>query len=223
MDWIMRGQKLGAEQHAAPAGPRHLQLDAASLANELNGCPAARCGSPDHVVPEACPASPDSTLEAERSPAWATPWDAEAVQPSTPQTPEPASSNVAALRKRNLQTYEAMPIQPRTHRRKSLHPMRAAEAVADDWETRASPVRASPPRTIRKHEAHSRHSPERIHRKQTHAAKAVRNTAAAPDGSTVAKECHDCHTLKTPMWRRVEGVTYCNACGLRRTRALVGR
>ena len=48
-------------------------------------------------------------------------------------------------------------------------------------------------------------------------------TLADTTGFIALQECHDCHTLKTPMWRRVDGVTYCNACGLRRTRALVGR
>lgn len=45
----------------------------------------------------------------------------------------------------------------------------------------------SPPPAIRKHDARSRHSPERIHRKPVHVAKAVRSTAAAPDSSSVSK------------------------------------
>lgn len=117
MEWILRGQKAGAEQRAALESPRasHLQLDAVSLAAELNASSAA-CS--DHIVPEERAGSPVTPLEAGRSPVWATtPWDAEAVQPSTlqPATPEPP----ATLHKRNLQVYETMPIQPRWVLRRS--------------------------------------------------------------------------------------------------------
>lgn len=109
MEWINAQHKLGAQQHAEG---RHLQLDAAGLAAELN--PVGRCDSPEHVVPDGRAASSESTLDAERSPAWTSPWAAEAgASVAMPQTPEPAATNVAAPRKRSLMGYEAMPLQPR--------------------------------------------------------------------------------------------------------------
>ncbi len=33
--------------------------------------------------------------------------------------------------------------------------------------------------------------------------------------------CGECGTVKTPMWRRVEKIIYCNACGIRRRRTRI--
>jgi hypothetical protein len=223
MAWLLAGSKMGQlPGDLRASGPGHLALDAAGLATELN---AGRCGSPDHVVPQA-PGSPSSTLDRD----WRSPQPPaaasgeEARESEAPHTPElqPRDPAPTPPLKRKWFDYEHAPIAPRTHRRKALHPMRAAEAVADDWDTRFSPARSStPPLLVRRHD-HHRRSPERIHRKPA-APKSRPGTPASGSAGNVAKECHDCHTLKTPMWRRVDGVTYCNACGLRRTRALVGR
>lgn len=42
--------------------------------------------------------------------------------------------------------------------------------------------------------------------------------AAAPAGAP--KVCVQCGTMTTPMWRTVNGLTYCNADGLRLKRKL---
>lgn len=223
MAWLLAGSKMAQfPGDMRSVGPGHLSLDAAGLATELNG---GRCSSPDHVVPQA-PGSPSSTLDRD----WRSPQPQpaasgeEARETSAPHTPElqPRTAALAAPLKRKWIDYEHAPIAPRTHRRKALHPHRAAEAVAEDWETGYSPARSSTPPLVTRRHDHHRHSPERIHRKPV-VPKSRPGTPAAGSAGSAAKECHDCHTLKTPMWRRVDGVTYCNACGLRRTRALVGR
>lgn len=109
MAWLVAGSKLGGLQLPSEASTRHhLALDAAGLASELN---AARCGSPDHVVPQhGAPASPVSPLEDWQQAA------APAVEGlQTPATPEllPREPAVAAPLKRKRFDYEHAPIAPR--------------------------------------------------------------------------------------------------------------
>lgn len=110
-------------------------------------------------------------------------------------------------------------MQPRMHRRKSLHPHRAP---FDALPTSAPPLHSVAPRSAHSEPRRASRTPDRIHVRKTALGKSRASTASPALGGGT-KECFDCHTLKTPMWRRVDGNIYCNACGLRRTRAMVGR
>lgn len=121
-----------------------------------------------------------------------------------------------------------MYMQERVHRRKSLHPHRAAESVAEDEpESPPSTQHPNAPGTPPQKPSLERSGPERIHAHHKVAGgvrkAAPRSARPAPHAAAGNKICGDCGATKTPMWRRVENETYCNACGLRRKRAESGR
>lgn len=125
------------------------------------------------------------------------------------------------------------------HRRKSAHPARAAESVAEATSTDSSTSGLE--RLSAGHRSVSPRSADTCHRARSHPAavhaqchavasagikKLPVKKLASKSATTAAlstKVCFVCGVSKTPMWRRVDNETYCNACGLKRKRAAIGR
>lgn len=223
--WIEQ-QDLMAWLLAGRAKENSLQLNKAEVQQSWNtsvagpSSPAASCS--DLVVPQA-PGSPTTPLHG-------FPGDVSPQLPGGGDVNRPVAASVPlAGNKRHLDDFQAAASVPRSHRRKTQHPHRAPL----DSEDSPSPLPSSFIRVARLSpaaEGRRQRTPDRIHHLhhkpaagKSRAGAAVGAGIASPAAGTVTKECHDCHTLKTPMWRRVDGNTYCNACGLRRTRAMVGR
>lgn len=125
------------------------------------------------------------------------------------------------------------------HQRKSAHPSRASESVAEaaSSDSSASGLERSPA----VHRPASARSTDSSYRARSHggAVHAQRHqiasagikkplvkklpTKLATSTPLSTKVCFVCGVSKTPMWRRVDNETYCNACGLKRKRAAIGR
>ncbi|KAK9915783.1 hypothetical protein WJX75_004094 [Coccomyxa subellipsoidea] len=116
---------------------------------------------------------------------------------------------------------------PRQRRRKSEKPARAPEAVGPEWyaEQRLAKRMAasllplsSEPMQLRRARSKSRADFPAVDRAAS-LGTAVTGAALNLDSKGSSRECEDCGTTQTPLWRQYEDSTYCNACGLRRKRA----
>lgn len=116
---------------------------------------------------------------------------------------------------------------PRRFARKSRHPQRAREAVAEEWDQggRAAPVSQTSSLKIaglkRKAGSDAEYHSSPLRSEFVLASTAV--SAEPKFNRHGAHVCAQCGTSKTPMWRRFSNVTYCNACGLRKQRSTGGR
>ncbi|KAK9805703.1 hypothetical protein WJX72_012530 [[Myrmecia] bisecta] len=100
---------------------------------------------------------------------------------------------------------------PRKRQRKATAPCRAAHDAM--WELSASsPIRKLPAiASAHPTAAITTTSPAKRRRGRPKKQYVLRAALEA----TPLKECSECGTSKTPMWRRLGGRIYCNACGLR--------